>query len=154
MKINPDEIILVSACLAGINCKFDNDMKKNDKIVRLLLEGRAIPLCPEILAGFKTPRPAMEIINGDGKDVLESRANVMDKNGNDYTKKIIEGARKVLKVVKILNIRKAILKSKSPSCGKDLIFDGTFNGNLIKGDGVLTALLKKHGIKVYSEKEI
>ena len=73
---------------------------------------------------------------------------------NDYTKKIIEGARKVLKVVKILNIRKAILKSKSPSCGKDLIFDGTFNGNLIKGDGVLTALLKKHGIKVYSEKEI
>ncbi len=154
MKINSNEIILVSACLAGVNCKFDNDKKRNDKVAKLLSEGRAIPLCPEILAGFKTPRPAMEIINGDGKNVLEGRAKVIDEDGNDYTKKFIKGAEKVLRVANILNIKKAILKSKSPSCGKDLKFDGTFSGNLVKGDGVLTALLKKHGIKVYSEKEL
>ncbi len=154
MKINSNEIILVSACLTGINCRFDNDIKRNEKIVQLLSDGRVIPLCPEILANFRTLRPAMEIIGGDGNDVLEGRAKVIDKDGNDYTEKITEGAKKVLEVVKILNVRKAILKSKSPSCGKDLIFDGTFSGNLVKGNGVLTALLKKHGIKVYSEKEI
>lgn len=154
MKVNSNEIILVSACLAGVNCKFDCDIKKSEKVAQLVLKGRAIPLCPEILTGFKTPRPAMEILGGDGKDVLGGKAKIIDKNGNDYTKKFTEGAKKVLKIAKILNIKKAILKSKSPSCGKDLRFDGTFKGKMVKGDGVLTALLKKNGIEIYSETEL
>ncbi len=153
MKINSNEIILVSACLAGVNCKFDCDIKRNEKVAHLAVEGRAILLCPEILAGFKTPRPAAEILGGDGKDILEGKAKIIDKNGNDYTEKFIEGAKKVLEIAKILNIKKAILKSKSPSCGCGLTYDGTFSGKLIKGDGVTVALLRKNGIKIISEKE-
>lgn len=147
-----NQIILVSACLAGVNCRYDKKLKSDEKIIRLVVEGKAIPLCPEILGGLRTPRPATETINGDGKDVLNGKAKVKDKNGNDYTREFIAGAVKILKIAKILGIKKAILKSKSPSCGNNKIFDGTFSGNIIKGDGVLSALLKRHGIKIISNK--
>ena len=137
-------MILVSACLAGVNCRFDGRNKENIKIKELVEKGEAIPVCPEILAGLPTPRAPQEIING----------RVIDKNGEDLTECFEKGAKEVLRIANKNSCKKAILKSKSPSCGSGLICDGTFSGNLIKGDGVTAKLLKENGIEVLTENEI
>jgi len=139
--------IIISACLLGIPCRYSGKAKLNEEALKLFLGGKALLVCPEIASGQKTPRPACEIINGDGHDVLKGKARVIDKDGNDYTDEFIKGAKVVLnEVVDRHNIKKALLKSGSPSCGVNNIYSGKFNGNKIKGCGVLSALLKENGI--------
>ncbi|TCK93233.1 uncharacterized protein YbbK (DUF523 family) [Natranaerovirga hydrolytica] len=140
---------LVSACLAGINCRYNGSHTKNDYVLKLVKEGKAIPICPEVIAGLKTPRTPCEIVI-DG----HNNKKVVDKEGNDFTKEFYDGAYKTLEVAKTLNVKEVILQSKSPSCGYGWIYDGTFTNNLIKSNGLTAQLLLDNGIKVFTEKNI
>jgi uncharacterized protein YbbK (DUF523 family) len=114
---------------------------------------KLIPVCPEELGGLSITRPPSEITGGDGADVLAGKAKVVTKQGEDVTPYLLKGAAEVLKIAQTHNARKAILKARSPSCGCGEIYDGTFSGRTRPGDGVTTALLKKHGIEVVTEKD-
>ena len=132
----------VSACLCGFPCRYDGKSKPDERIKALYEEGRALPVCPEKLGGLKTPRTPCEIING----------RVISSDGEDRTNEYLLGSQKVLELCKKHGIKKAILKQNSPSCGSSHIYDGTFSGTLIEGEGCLTALLRKNGIEVTGEK--
>ena len=144
---------IVSACLVGINCMWNGKSKPCQEVIDLVRQGKAIPVCPEQLGGLKTPRTPQEIQNGTGEDVLSEKCKVVNKNGKDVTKQFIKGAKETLRIAKLTGAEEFIAKSKSPSCGCGLTYDGTFSGKLIKGDGVATAFLKKNGIRVINEKE-
>jgi uncharacterized protein YbbK (DUF523 family) len=141
-------MIIVSACLAGINCKYNGGNNLNAKIRELVARGKAIPLCPEQMGGLATPRPSAEILSGTGADVLDGKARIINKNREDVTAKFLKGAGQVLEIAKIAGAKKAILKAKSPSCGCGRIYDGTFSGRLIDGNGVTAELLIRNGIGV------
>jgi len=146
---------LVSACLLGIRCSWDGtDKYKNEKVIALLKKEVLIPICPEQLGGLGTPRIRQEIQNGTGEEVLDGKTRVKNEAGEDVTRQFIRGAKEALRIARQYNIREFIGKSKSPSCGCGLIYDGSFTGKLIKGDGVTVALFKRNGIKVISEKEV
>jgi uncharacterized protein YbbK (DUF523 family) len=146
--------ILASACLAGINCTFRGTNNLNDKIKKIVVANQtAIALCPELLGGLDVPRENIELMGGDGYDVLDGRARAVSASGKDMTKSVIKGASSVLDIVKKYGIKEAVLKSNSPTCGSGTIYDGTFSKTLIAGDGVLAALLKRNGVKVITEKE-
>lgn len=138
------EYILISACLAGVNCRYDGTNKENEKILNIIKENRAILVCPEQMGGLKTPREASEIL---GEKVLTI-------NGEDVTYFYLKGAEEILKLVKKFNIKKAILKSKSPSCGVGLVYDGTFSGNLVKGTGVTAKILLENDVDVITENDL
>ncbi|OFI05774.1 hypothetical protein CLOACE_15410 [Clostridium acetireducens DSM 10703] len=144
-------MILVSACLCGINCKYNGKNNLNKKILKLLNEGKVLMICPEQIGGLQTPREPCEIVGGTGADVLKGKSKVLSKSGKDCTKEFIKGAYESLKVAKKCNIKKAILKSKSPSCGYGSIYNGNFNGTNINGNGVTAELLSINGILVYNE---
>lgn len=135
---------LCSACLLGIRCRYDGKSKPDKRIIGLSRKEALIPVCPEQLGGLSTPRENSEI---KGKRVITA-------SGKDKTENMKKGAEETLKIAKLFNIKQAILKQKSPSCGCGKIYDGTFSGKIIKGDGVTTALLKKNKIKVISEEDI
>lgn len=141
-------MILISACLAGINCKYNGENNGNEKIMELIKNEKTILVCPEQLGGLKTPRiPAeIKIINGEKR--------VITKDGIDVTLEYTRGANEVLELAKRFNITKAILKSKSPSCGCGQIYDGNFSNNLIIGNGITADLLIKNGIEVITEKDL
>lgn len=141
-------LYIVSACLAGIKCRYDGDTQKNDEIVRLVEEGKAMLVCPEVLGGLPIPRIPCEIIyDKDGNK------KIINKEGKDCTKEFLDGAKKTLAIAEIVGAKKAILKSKSPSCGCGQIYDGTFSGELVEGNGITCDLLKDNGIEVYTEKD-
>ncbi|MGQ9498217.1 MAG: DUF523 domain-containing protein [Desulfotomaculales bacterium] len=144
---------LVSACLAGETCAYDGQARTCPAVVRLVREGRAVPVCPERLGGLPVPRPPAEIKHGSGRDVLTGRVRVVDRNGQDVTDAYIKGARAALDVARAQGIRAAILKSRSPSCGCCGIYDGTFTGRLRPGDGVTAALLRDAGFAIFTEKD-
>jgi uncharacterized protein YbbK (DUF523 family) len=146
-------MIIVSACLAGVKCRHDGKSKENELIQKLISRRLALPLCPEILGGRPVPRTACEITGGTAAQVLDGRAFVKDKNGKDVTEEILDGVKNVMKAIKRMKVTSVILKTKSPACGKGRIFDGTFTGKMIDGNGVLTAALLKEGIKVYTEED-
>ncbi len=137
-------MFLVSACLCGMNTKYDGTNNFNQKIFDLVKDGKAIAVCPEQLGGLTTPRVPSEIKNG----------KVINKNGIDVTDNFINGANQVLDLVKKFNIDKVILKSKSPSCGKGKIYSGYFNGELVDGNGILTQLLLDNNVEVISSDDI
>ncbi|WP_102400016.1 DUF523 domain-containing protein [Haloimpatiens massiliensis] len=147
-------MIIVSACLCGINCKYSGGNNLSQKVLKLVKEGKAIPVCPEQLGGLATPRVPHEIEGGTGKEVLEGRAKLINEKGGDSTEEFIKGAYETLKIAKAVGAKKAILKAKSPSCGCGTIYDGTFTGNKIKGNGVTAELLLKNGIEVTTEEVI
>ena len=153
MDSRPIKRLLVSACLAGIDCTNRGKNNLNKRIEILANSGHAIALCPEVFGMLGVPRESAEIVDGDGSDVIDGRARVISSSGKDLTRTFLVGARKVLEIVKRYDIEEAILKSKSPSCAVGRIYDGTFTGTLKDGDGVLTALLKRNGLKVITEKE-
>jgi len=103
-----------------------------------------IPVCPEQMGGLSTPRETAE----------KKKGKVITKSGKDVTLNFKKGAREVLKIAKLLGIKKAILKQRSSSCGCGKIYDGTFSGKVIKGDGVTAALLKRNKIKVITEEDL
>ena len=135
---------IISACLIGIPCRWDALSKQQDKIIEIFKQGELIPLCPEQLGGLATPREPSEIV-GD---------RVLSKNGKDVTDEFYGGAKIILGIAKELNCTQAILKAKSPSCGCGKIYDGTFSGKLINGDGITAKLLKENGIEVITEEDI
>lgn len=143
-------MILVSACLAGVETRHDGTHRLNEKIRALVISGEAIPLCPEVMGGRKIPREPVEITGGTGSDVLEGRARVVDKNGGDHTAEILSGVEEFVRAAKSLGVTAVILKEKSPTCGVERIYDGTFTGTLIPGGGVLAAALKREKIKTYT----
>lgn len=139
---------LVSSCLAGIPCRYDGKSCTNPKIAELVKQGKAIPVCPELLAGLPVPRPCCEIVvDKSGKK------KVMSANGEDLTKEFDNGAREALRIASENGIKKAVLKSKSPSCGCGCIYDGTFSGRVIPGNGKAAQLLLENGIEVLTENE-
>jgi uncharacterized protein YbbK (DUF523 family) len=144
---------LVSACLCGFNCKYNGDNNFNPYFAELLDNDEVIPVCPEEMAGLPTPRTSCEIIGGTGLDVLDGKARVVTKDGVDITDILIEGAQSILFIAIQSGADGAIFKCNSPSCGHGKIYDGTFTGKLIDGDGVAAALLKQHDIKVWSDQE-
>ncbi|MDD5342516.1 MAG: DUF523 domain-containing protein [Patescibacteria group bacterium] len=144
---------LVSACLLGAKCRYSGQAKSDNRMVELDKKEELVPVCPEQLAGLPTPREPVEI-QGGGEAVLAGRGRVVTKSGRDVTQEFIKGAQETLKVAKIFEAKEAILKQKSPSCGCGKIYDGTFSGQLTKGDGVTTALLKQNGIRCVSEEDI
>jgi len=148
-------MILVSACLLGINCQYNGENDLSEKLLEFLKDkGEFIVVCPEVLGNMSIPRDASEIVGGTGKDVITKRAKVKSVKGVDVTKKFLKGAEQVLKIAKKNNVDLVILKAKSPSCGVGTIYDGTFSRKLIKGDGVTAAILRKNGIKVITEKDL
>ncbi len=135
---------VVSACLVGINCRYDGGSKPCQKVIELVKQGKAIPVCPEQLGGLTTPRVSAE--QKDGK--------IITKDGEDVSAEFEKGAIEALKIAQLAGCDEAILKSKSPSCGCGKVYDGSFSGGLINGDGVFTKILKDNNIKVLTEEEI
>jgi uncharacterized protein YbbK (DUF523 family) len=146
--------VLVSACLAGRACRFDGTASDDDEVGRLVAEGRAILVCPEADGGLGTPRPPAEIVGGTGRDVLEGRARVVTNEGVDVTQAYVRGAHIALEAARRGGAATAILKARSPSCGKDRVYDGTFTRSLVSGQGVTAALLEANGIEVISDEEL
>lgn len=138
------EKILVSACLLGVNCKYDGENNINEKVLEYIKDKEVIPICPEIYGGLKTPRTPSEIL----KD------KVMTKDNIEVTKEYRKGAEETLYLAKLFNVKKALLKAKSPSCGNKEIYDGSFTKNKTKGMGITARLLKENGIEILSEEEI
>lgn len=133
--------IVVSACLLGVDCRYCGDNCKNEKILQLREEHNLIPVCPEQLGGLTTPREPSE-----RKGEL-----VVGKDGKDVTKAFQDGANQALYICQLYDCNTAILKKNSPSCGFGVIYDGTFSGNKVPGDGVTAELFNQHGIKVLNE---
>lgn len=141
-------MILISACLIGINCKYNGKNNYNNKAFELVKNGQAIPVCPEQLGGLKTPRAPAEI------KIIDGKRYVINNKNDDVTKEFEKGAEEVLALAKKLNIKKAILQSRSPSCGAGKIYNGNFEKKLIEGNGVLAELLMSNRIEVIDIEDI
>lgn len=142
--MNKNKKIIVSACMAGINCKYDGLNNKSHKIMKLLDDDKIVLICPEELGGMSTPRIASEIVND----------KVLSKNGVDVTNEFNKGAIEALKIAKSVNADTAILQQRSPSCGSMQIYDGSFTDKLVVGKGITTRLFEENGIKVLTIDDI
>lgn len=138
------QTILVSACLLGVCCRYDGESKPNSDVTALREKFLLIPICPEVDGGLPTPRTPSERV-GD---------KVLMRDGKDVTKNYEAGAREALRLAEQYGAKSAILKARSPSCGKGQIYDGSFSGKLTSRDGVAAELLRKNGISVYTDEEI
>ena len=140
------EKVLISACLAGINCKFngENNLLDSGVLDEISKKYHLLFVCPEVFGGLSTPREPAEMKGG----------LVVTKTAKDVSENFKFGAEICLKIAKLNGCKKAILKARSPSCGSGQIYDGSFSKKLIFGDGVAAKLLKENGILVFSEDEI
>jgi uncharacterized protein YbbK (DUF523 family) len=147
--------ILISACLLGQPVRFDGQSKfvENTVLQQWNNAGRLVPVCPEVSGGLPVPRPAAEI-QGSADDVLAGMGHVTTKDNGDVSQFFLCGAQHALKLCRQHNIRIAILKENSPSCGSTHVPDGSFSGKIIPGEGVTARLLRQNGIRVYSENQI
>ena len=132
------EKILVSSCLLGLNCKYNGGNNYSKEIDEYLKDYEVIPICPEIMGGLPTPRIASERL-GD---------KVITKDGKDVTEQYKKGAEECLYLAQKYDVKKALLKLRSPSCGIGKIYDGTFTHTLVDGNGVAAELLKNNGIEI------
>ena len=135
--------ILVSACLLGVGCRYDGKSVPSAAVLALMRKHTLIPVCPEILGGLPTPRVPAE----------RQGAKVVNRAGEDVTAAYRRGAEETLRLARLYGAQVAVLKTKSPSCGKRLIYDGGFCGRLVPGTGVTAELLAAAGIAVYTEEE-
>lgn len=136
---------LISSCLVGVRCRYNGSCAKEPGLIQLLEEGKAIAVCPELLAKLETPRESCEIV------VVNGEQKVLTKAGEDLTQAFKLGAEKTLAICKITGVETAILQSRSPSCGFGKIYDGTFSGGFIEGNGLTADLLHKNGIRIFNE---
>lgn len=151
------EKILISACLLGAKVRYNASGQycEHPLIKKWLDENRLISVCPEVSGGGTIPRAPSEIIGENGgESVLNQLAKIKNNLGEDVTDLYLRGAESALKIAKSHAIKIAILKERSPSCGSTQIYDGSFSGIKKSGMGITTALLRKNGIKVFSENEI
>ncbi|MET0269228.1 MAG: DUF523 domain-containing protein [Sphingomonas sp.] len=149
--------VMVSACLLGRPTRYDGSAKTLEDALldRWIREGRVVSVCPEVMAGLPTPRPPAEIADGrGGAAVIRRDGRVIEADGDDVTEAYLAGARIVLEQAVRHDCRYALLTDGSPSCGGSFIHDGTFGGRRIAGEGVTAALLRQHGIAVFSQAEI
>lgn len=133
--------ILVSACLMGVECRYNGKGEVFPSVAELMQTHTLIPVCPEIFGGLPTPRTPAERI-GD---------RVVTEDGQDVTEAFFRGAEQVKKLAELYGCTRAILKERSPSCGCGEIYDGSFQRKLIKGEGITAEYLKQHGILVAGE---
>ena len=136
--------ILVSACLLGRDCKYNGGNNRSEKVLQFLEGKEIIPVCPEVAAGMPVPRPPVEIRNG----------RILSIEGKDLDEVYRKGVARTLAGINLSDIECAILKAKSPTCGVHEIYDGTFTGRKIKGQGLLAAALAEHGIPVMDENDL
>lgn len=136
--------ILISSCLLGNNCKWNGRNNARELIMSIKDKVEFIPVCSEVLGGLPTPRIPSEIV-GD---------RVINEINLDVTDHFLEGAEKVLRIAKENNVKYAIFKERSPSCGVHQIYNGKFERTATEGKGITTRLLEKNGIRVYSDEEI
>ena len=129
-------------------------VQRNRKVIELIKRGKAIPVCPEQLGGLPTPRSGSRIVSGSGEDVIDGKTKVITDDGNDVTENYLKGAELTLQLCRQFNITTVILKQGSPSCGKGKTQGGEKVRELVNGNGVTVALLKRNGIKVYSEEDL
>ena len=136
--------IAVSACLLGENCKYNGGNNFSEKVMRFTEGHEVIPVCPEVLGGLPVPREPSEIVNGV----------VCHKDGTSVDKEFRKGAELALEIVKKHNADLVILQSRSPSCGVNSVYDGTFGGKTIAGQGVFAKILEENGIKAVDVEDI
>ncbi|MHA1125497.1 MAG: DUF523 domain-containing protein [Candidatus Heimdallarchaeota archaeon] len=148
--------LLVSACLLGVNCTYNEEIRKNDGVLKLAEKYHLIPICPEQLGGLSTPRTSQSIVTGTGHDVLAGKTTVVTLKNEDETKAFIRGAKETLRIAQINNADIAVMRDKSPSCGSRKIYNEPDESGriLVDGCGVATALLRENEIKVLAEYEI
>lgn len=136
--------LLVSACLLGTPCRYDGRTKKNDAVCALAERYELVPVCPEEAGGLPTPRTPSE--RRDGR--------VFMRDGRDVTEEYRRGAAYALEVFRREGCCAAVLKARSPACGRGTVYDGTFSGTLVPGDGVAAEVLQAHGVRVLTEEEL
>ena len=136
--------VLVSACLLGSNCKYNGGNNRNEKVLEFLRGKEIISVCPEVMAGLGTPRTPVEIVNGE----------VKTKDGVSVDKQLRGAVAEILEQAKALRIDCAVLQSRSPTCGVNQVYDGTFSGKRIAGSGVLAEALKDAGYKVIDAEDL
>ncbi len=138
--------VLVSMCLLGVNCRYNGVPKADERVMQLLERDdiELVPVCPEQLGGLSTPRTPSEI----------QGTQVKGKEGEDRTEAFRRGAKEALRIAKLYGCEAALLKERSPSCGSGSVYDGTFTGTLVSGDGVSAGVLKENGIAVFGESEL
>ncbi len=136
--------VIVSQCLLGVPCRYDGKCAAKETVKAVACREGWIPVCPEILGGLATPRSSAERV-GD---------RVMNKAGEDVTDNFRRGAEQALNIARMYGAKYALLKEKSPSCGCGLIYDGTFTGGKVSGDGVTAALFKQNNIQVFGESRL
>ena len=148
--------VLISACLLGENVRYDgsNSRVVSDILQQWQRQGRILSTCPEMAGGLPVPRTPAEIDQGNAEAVLQGKSVIRRKDGVDVTEAYLNGAEKTLALCMQHNIRVAILKEGSPSCGVVCVNDGSFSGHKIEGQGVTARLLSRHGISVFSESQI
>lgn len=149
--------VLVSGCLLGRRIRYDGSCKdfSHPLLDRWSGEGRIVATCPELAAGFSTPRPPAEIMDEKmGGTVLDGQGRVMENTGADVTDLYLVAARSALELAQANGCAFALLTDGSPSCGSTFIYDGTFSGQQHKGDGVTAALLRRNGIEVFAHHQI
>lgn len=136
--------VAVSACLLGENCKYNGGNNYNKKLVNFVESYEVIAMCPEVLGGLVIPRPSAEIVNG----------LVRQKNGISVDNEFKKGAQKALNIIKKNKIGLVILQSRSPSCGVNNVYDGSFTGKLIEGKGVFARILEENNIEVIDVEDL
>lgn len=137
-------MIGISKCLCGYDCTYRGDSNRIEALELIDKKGEAVLICPEVLGGLSIPRDPAEIVS-------EERLCVETVNGKNVTKEYVEGAQRALDILKAFDIDYVILKSRSPSCGLNHIYDGSFSHRVIDADGIFVRLLKKEGYKIYTE---
>lgn len=135
---------VVSACLAGVACRYDGGSNPCPEVLQLVQAGLAVPACPEALGGLPVPRPPCELKGG----------RVISRDGRDVTAAFLRGAHRALEIARRHGCTAAILKSRSPSCGFGQIHDGSFKRRLCPGQGVWAQLLREAGFALYSEENL
>ena len=141
-------IRLVSACLAGLGCRYDGHSCSDGEVVAWVRAGQAIPICPEQLGGLTTPREPAYFVGGTGEEVLDGRARLIVPSGSDVTEAFLRGARETLRFCRLLGLQEAMLKSRSPSCGLSQVHGGEGQSSLVVGKGVTAALLLRAGLRL------
>jgi len=141
-------MILVSACLIGCKCRYNGQHALVQDLKDSYEQGLLFPICPELIAGFPIPRDQIDIDGESGEQVLSGNAGVLTKNGHDVTDSLLKSAEICVKISKMLNIKSAVLKNRSPSCG--VFTTSTVNG-FTNSPGVIAAALKKSGIELFNE---
>ncbi|WP_202943848.1 DUF523 domain-containing protein [Natranaerobius thermophilus] len=147
-KVREISMYVVSACLAGINCRFDGKNCYDERVADLVKSGEAIPLCPEVLGGLSIPRTRCEMTTEEGE------LSVISETGEDRTQEYTLGAEKTVDIAKTIGASQAIMKEESPSCGLRRIYDGSFSNKKITGTGISSKLLLNAGVKVMTEEDL